>query len=378
MWQASTGREASRSREAGSAVFWRLHLIGWVAYGVSTYLATVARISPDLLLPMLGLKTVRTALGFALSFLLHSTIGALRRRTCHWALIAVVSAAESAFLGAIWLALYWLITDPLRIAELPAVDWSAFPRASLDHAFVLLSWAGADIAFHEWLRRQHAERRSREASAELREAELRLLRYQLNPHFLFNALNTVRASVPLDAETARSTIDALAGFLRHALQTGSSHTVSLEREMEAASQYLDIERARYGERLMVDVTLDPAIARVPVPGLLIQPLAENAVKHGLASGAAPLRVTIRATRVATGIRIDVANSNGSSPSLPQDVPFSRTSLMPLPGPTTGGHGIGLQNVRMRLKQHYDERARLEFVRTDAGTTASILIPAEVS
>ncbi len=345
-------------------MFWRLHLAGWLVYGAGTYFATLARITPDQFLPMLGLKVVRTGFGFAISLLLHAILHAFRQRRLGWDTLALVSIPVSVALGAGWLLLYWISTAAWRVADLPAVDWAMFPRAVVDHAFVLLTWAAADIGYHEWRAREAAERRVRDAASELRDAELNLLRYQLNPHFLFNALTTLRASIPLDAEPARDTVDAIAGFLRHALQASPVRMVPLAREIEATSHFLAVQRLRYGARLEVQVDVDPRIAHIEVPGFLLQPLVENAVTHGMTSGAIPLRVAVTARPVDDGVRIDVTNSSGTRAN------GHESAETPQP---VNGHHIGLANVRERLSRHYGDRARFALEHRDDEVTASILI-----
>lgn len=339
-------------------MFWRLHLLGWIVYGAGTYLATLARITPDQFLSMFELKVVRTALGFGASLLLHAALRRLRHGGAGWGTLAAVSLPLGVALGALWLLAYWSATTSLRGAGLLAADWATFPRAMLDHAFVLLTSAAAGIGFHEWRARESAEQR-------VRDAELERLRYQLNPHFLFNALTALRASIPVDAEPARDNVDALAGFLRHALRTSPTRTVPLAHEIDATSNYLAMERARYGPRLEVHVDVDPSVAQVEIPGFLLQPLAENAVKHGMAAGIWPLVVTLRATRIGADLRIDVTNSSGAAEA--RQHPFDTAP--------PAGHRIGLDNVRERLRQHYGDRATFALRPEGSGAVASILIAA---
>lgn len=345
-------------------MFWRLHLIGWLVYGAGTYLATLARITPDQFVPMLGLKLARTALGFSLSLALHVALRLLRERRVGWGARALAAVPLSVTLGAVWLFLYWSITSSWRVADLPAVDWSTFPRAVLDHAFVLLTWAGADIAFHEWRAREDAERQAQTTASALRDAELSLLRYQLNPHFLFNALTTLRAAIPLEAASARDTVDALSGFLRHALHASPERMVPLAREIEASSSFLAIQRMRYGPRLNVWIDVDPQLAHIEVPGFILQPLVENAVTHGITPDGSPLRVGLAVRRVDHDIRIDVTNSNGTHAD------GARATGAPV-----NGHHLGLANVRERLRRHYGDRARFELVHRADEVTASITIEA---
>jgi two-component system LytT family sensor kinase len=257
---------------------------------------------------------------------------------------------------------YWSVTASWRVAGLPDVDWSAFPRTVLDHAFVLLTWAAVDIAFHEWRGREDAERQAQTAAAALRDAELNLLRYQLNPHFLFNALTALRAAIPLEATPARDTVDALSGFLRHALHASPVRLVPLAREIEASSQFLAVQRMRYGPRLDVHIDVDPRLALIDVPGFILQPLVENAIMHGMPDDERPLRVELSVRRFAQQICISVTNSNGASANGA--------------GANSGsdrGHHIGLANVQERLRRHYGDRATFKLAHRPNETAATILI-----
>ncbi len=199
-----------------------------------------------------------------------------------------------------------------------------------------------------------------EARAAADTAALEALRRRLEPHFLFNALNVVRATIRRDPARARELIADLADLYRYLLS--HPEEASLEAEVDHAQAYLAIERARLGDdRLEVAVELPEAIAKLPVPPLLLQPLVENAVKHGIARRDGPGRVTLRA-------RLDEGTD-----ALVIEVEDEATGE-PMP-PSETGAGIALATLRQRLARRYGARASLALTPTSRGMRASVRLPA---
>jgi signal transduction histidine kinase len=178
------------------------------------------------------------------------------------------------------------------------------------------------------------------AMAAARDAQLRMLAYQLNPHFLFNALNSIRALINEDRQRARDMVTALSGYLRYALVERPLHVALLDEEVASVRGYLAIEKVRFEERLDVRLEVDPAALHCEVPAFLLNPLVENAVKHGAAGTAdAPLMLRVDARIVAPRrLRLTVENSGGWG----NGGNGTRKAEDGLPG------GVGLANVRARL------------------------------
>lgn len=210
----------------------------------------------------------------------------------------------------------------------------------------LLAAAAGEIASHvESMRRGELARLAAQA-------ELRALQAQIHPHFLFNALNTLYGTIPREAAGARRMVLNLADIFRYFLQSDRA-LVPLAREMEIVRAYLEVEQSRFGPRLTVEIAVDDAALDVPIPVLSIQPLVENAIKHGIARRAGPGSVAVE-VKAAGGLCVTVRNSAGEGGE---------------PGP-----GVGLNNVRRRLEICYGAAAALDLKVGEETTVAELRIP----
>ncbi|HEU4558178.1 MAG TPA: histidine kinase [Longimicrobium sp.] len=204
-------------------------------------------------------------------------------------------------------------------------------------------------------------RRYRERDEQLARAQLHALRMQLHPHFLFNALNTVNSYVRADPDTAERMIARLGQLLRHALSGGAGQEVPLEEELQMARAYLEIEQARFEDRLRVRWNVDPATHAARVPSLILQPLVENAVRHGIAPRAAEGTIEIAAERRNGTLHLSVRDDG---------VGFSEDAA--------AGEGVGLANTRARLRQLYGSRQSLELLRgPHGGACVEVSLPFRV-
>jgi two-component system, LytTR family, sensor kinase len=217
-------------------------------------------------------------------------------------------------------------------------------------------------------RKQEQEKREQELILDASRSELKALRAQVNPHFLFNALNVIASLTHRDPDRAEATVEQLAEVFRYTLRRSEEEWVRLEDEIEFIRAYLDVEKARFGERLQVDIHLEPAARDRTIPAMMVQTLVENAVKHGVASIRGTARLTIRARVLEDMVEIEVGD-NGSGPVAPENMEKRRK-----------GAGYGLRNIRRRLEGYFDERASLEVSRdVERGLTLAVLrIPKNVA
>ena len=214
----------------------------------------------------------------------------------------------------------------------------------------------------------HREARNRALTAaqletRLAEAQLQALQRQLHPHFLFNTLHTISALMHRDVEAADSMLARLSDLLRLTLNRIGTQQVALREELDFVTKYLEIERTRYGDRLRVDVDVDPATLDAAVPSFVLQPLVENAVRHGIAPQRRGGRIWIRASRARDRLRL-VVGDDGHGVSAEKLLAFNT--------------GVGLTNTRTRLQHLYGEGHSFDFKTPPAGgLEVTVLIPFDV-
>jgi anti-sigma regulatory factor (Ser/Thr protein kinase) len=219
-------------------------------------------------------------------------------------------------------------------------------------------------------RRLEQEHRAQELSLHASRSELKALRAQINPHFLFNALNSIAGLIHRDPAVADRTIEQLADVFRYALRGAESEWAVLDDELDFVRAYLEVERARFGDRLQTDVRIDDGVRGARVPTMMVQTLVENAVKHGAASVRGRASVVVTAREESGHLVMSVAD-NG--PGFPHDSPFDSPGPALAQGRRTRG-GYGLVNIRQRLEGYFGSEARLSVERSDGVTIVSVALP----
>jgi len=234
--------------------------------------------------------------------------------------------------------------ESVLIAPAPTLldQWRMTFDIALGRYFLLLAWASLYIAIQARAQGLAAEREGERFRSAAKAAELRSLRYQVNPHFLFNTLNSLSALVLTGkAERAEQMIQTISRFYRHSLAEDSTGDVTLADEIDLQEHYLEIEAVRFPERLRVRVDLPSALANYKVPGMILQPLVENSVKYGVSASSRPVTVSIVA-REEYGRLVVTVSDDGPG----------------MPAGHSGGFGIGLANVRDRLEARFGNEATI--------------------
>jgi LytS/YehU family sensor histidine kinase len=203
---------------------------------------------------------------------------------------------------------------------------------------------------------KEAETREQEALTLARESELKALKAQINPHFLFNSLNSISALATVDGKRAREMCIKLSDFLRTTLKLGEKQRITLADELSLARAYLDVEQVRFGTRLRVEMDADADCGQCVVPSLLLQPLVENAVKHGIAGLVDGGTIRLEAHCSEGMLRVKICNQ------------FDADS------PAASRHGLGLRNVRDRLRALYENRARVDTTATGDHFIVEVELP----
>lgn len=190
----------------------------------------------------------------------------------------------------------------------------------------------------------------------INESELNLLKLQINPHFLFNSLNSISSLTITNAEKAQEMIIKLSDFLRYTLSKGDSRFSRLEQELDNIKKYLDIEKIRFGDKLKFEFNIDEKCKKIFIPIMILQPLYENALKHGVYESSKPIVIRTKCKYESDHIFISIFNNYEKSPSLKK------------------GEGIGLTNIRERLRLIYKHSNLFKIIKTDTNFEVQLLIP----
>lgn len=351
------------------SLFWPLQLLGWTVFGAGMFAAGVAH------WPVWYAAAVKTSLT-AFGFLASLGLRAAFRELARWKapLPAIVGAAIplSYAAAALWMAPHNLAVASIRASQragAPTLAGGEFPdfANTIYFFFVLLCWSALYFGIAAWRDLAAAQARAALAEARAQAARLEALRLQLDPHFLFNALNAVSTLVAEDRPgEANRMLARLADFLRTTLERRSAAEVPLSDEIDFACQYLEIEEARFGERLRVDIAVDPGAEAALVPTLILQPLVENAVRHAIGAQSA-----------GGGIAIVVAREDGwITLGVHDDGPRAGAEASTRSERRRGvGLGLGIANARQRLEELYGAKAELTLdASAQGGLAVSIRLP----
>lgn len=252
----------------------------------------------------------------------------------------------------IWMQPFDRMTEVFERLDVVGFVVAQTPAELLLYGAVLAAAHGAD--FYRRVREREVHTANVEAA--LAGARLSALELQIQPHFLFNTLNAVSALVRSGkADEAVVMIAGLSDLLRYTLEHAGNRSVTLEQEGAMLNLYLEIQRTRFPDRLSFGIDITPEVRRAAVPTLILQPLAENAIRHGIAPRAGAGRIDVRAFRQDGELRIEMFNSG---------------SLVP------GPEGIGLRNTRERLRQLYGDAQRFELARSGEGVMAALALPCQ--
>ncbi len=259
------------------------------------------------------------------------------------------------------LAVSWNGIGPLigsrALVELSPAAWLIFFAAGL--VFYLLALLAHEVLL-AFERVRLAAESAVQARGLAREAELQMLRTQINPHFLFNCLNSISALTHIDPAAARDMAIELASFFRQTLTLAQRDRLALAEELALCEQYLAIEKRRFGEKLQTQWAIDPAALDCHVPSMSLQPLLENAIKHGIAPLAQAGTILVTAGLVGGQLKLEVSNPVDGD----------------LPRPLGAGQGLGLRNLRARLAALHGAGAQIAWQRDASGFAVTVHLPVE--
>lgn len=349
--------------------FWRLQAVGW---GGALLLRVMSSIANEQPLSFLVLVLIATITGFSISLILAVLFRQLiaRRPIITWGVTGLVlpfAVGLYAFIDAWVIGLY----RPDSEASFTQLFLGVF---YLD-ATLLVSWSALYYAINFFLQVEEQNDQLIQLENQATSAQLAMLRYQLNPHFLFNTLNSISTLVLLkQTEPANAMLTRLSSFLRYSLSNEPTGRVTVAQEVETLKLYLDIERMRFEDRLRTTFAIDPASEPGLLPSLLLQPLVENAIKYAVTPQEAGAEITISTQLVGPNLRITVSDTG---PGLQTDASDNRLTGVSFDGGEPVSTGVGLANTRDRLAQAYGDQHRFEvFDPPEGGFAVQIEIPFE--
>jgi sensor histidine kinase YesM len=351
--------------------FWLLQIIGWFGLSLISFLS-------------LTLWYDQQGSGYIWHTILQSALGVLvswpLRSLFHffWNDI-LIFRISSAIAGIIGCSLIWTI---LRISTFMSMTgeqdvWSDFGGWLFGSILIFLSWVAFYhlVKYYQLLQNQRQtllelatdsqleQLKRLQAEAIAREAQLKMLRYQLNPHFLFNTLNAISALVKVkESDKAHEMIVLLSQFLRYSLDNDPIQKISLRQEIDAVKQYLKIERTRFGNRLKLHFDVPSSCESIDVPSLILQPLVENAIKFGIAPSETGGEISIIAKAEESYLIIKVTDTGPG-------INVETSSIKSV--------GIGLKNTDERLKQFYNDDYELKLEKTkEGGFCVTLKLPSD--
>jgi len=339
--------------------FWLLQTAGWLAYGLAM---TFSRIGMFPLPFMIVAKGILMVSGFLLSLALRQAYRPLIRRGTPLLTLVAIAVVASYVVSMAWTAFDNLTAVSLYPAfgMKPPVFRNVLQvfSGTVYNAFTMLAWSVLYIGIRYYAALQAERERSLRAEAAAHQAQLEALRYQINPHFLFNSLNAVSTLVTerRNDEAARM-LSRVSDFLRLTLAAPVRDEVALADEIDYVKQYLEIERVRFGDRLRVEIDVASDAWEAVVPAFVLQPLIENAVRYAIAPRESGGAITIEGSRSGNTLRVSIVDDGPGTGD----------------GSRSNGNGrIGLTNTRDRLRVLYGDRGRLELVDAVGGGTRVIV------
>ncbi|MDG1388468.1 MAG: histidine kinase [Halioglobus sp.] len=346
-------------------LFWMLQFAGWSGWAMSFYLGIIVWGKPPehyyLYLPFIA------TVGMLLTLVLRALYRHMWEMEITRRIIAIAAGSYAA--GLVWMAVrgtvfYNMYPEERKVTEERGMELLSYFDGAVSAFWVMLVWSALYFGIKNYMATQELRERSLKAISMAHEAQLKMLRYQLNPHFLFNTLNAISTLVlDRDNELANVMVTRLSRFLRYTLDNDPMLRVTVTEEVEALRLYLDIEKVRFDERLQLHFQVEEQASQALMPSLLLQPLVENSIKYAVSQAIHGGSITVSARVDGESLCLQVID-DGPGVDLNKKKPSK-------------GGGVGLSNCRERLKEMYNSHQSFELSTTNPhGLTISICIPLE--
>jgi sensor histidine kinase YesM len=335
-----------------SLTFWHFQIAGWsILLVVHTFINLMTRDWPlwDNLMVLLQLLSA-----FFLTLLLRIYYKKIDYRRKSIASLLITIAIGSMLFLLVWLCSIYVI----RYIMLPQASFASYANLQniMNEIYVIFTlpfaWSCLYFAIKIRLDWDQAKERAVQTTSLAHNAQLQMLQYQLNPHFIFNVLNSLRALVDEDEQGAKTMVSELSEFLRYSLLDKKNPEVLLKDELTAIHQYLSIQKKGYEDKLDITYTIDPRSEKIPILSFLIHPLVENAVKYGMQTSPMPLRIRIETEVINDKLKITVANTGRWVENAPSNIQRSIST------------GTGLENIRARLENALPGHHKITTVEKD--------------
>ena len=315
--------------------FWMFQVVGWTGYALLRTFQAIT--SGQELYYYSWFVGVATLVGFGMTTLMRHLYRLVRGWPLQWLLLCVMLVCSG--LGLLFSSIETFLAPFLLPGLEPYQGIQRFGNAMFEST-ALFAWSAIYFGYHYYRGFQEQQEQVLKATAMAHQAQLKMLRYQLNPHFLFNTLNAISTLVLEKAETeANQMLTKLSSFLRFTLVNQPTQRISLDQELYALGLYLDIENVRFGERLIVNFDIDERARTALIPSLLLQPLIENAIKYAIAPAIDGGAISVCATAEDGRLKIALKDDGPGIADLSHIVSQS-------------GSGVGLVNTKERLLQIY--------------------------
>lgn len=349
--------------------FWRLQLLGW---GGALLLRTVSGFVNGQDLSFFAVILIEAITGFSISTVLSVIFNRLMGRSplVTWSLTGLVLSIAVLFYAFVQTWVIQLTRPEAAGFTQLLIGYFIFPLTLLG------AWSALYYAINFFLQVEEQSDRLERLEAQATSAQLAMLRYQLNPHFLFNTLNSISTLVLLkQTAPANAMLTKLSSFLRHTLVTQPGGKVTVAQEVETLQLYLEIERMRFEDRLRTEFRVEQEAAKACLPSFLLQPLIENAIKYGVSAQEEGARISLEAKVIGAQLRVTVSDTG---PGM-QGNQNAAEAVASGPSTAASSTGVGLANIRERLQQAYGEESRFDIdTPPDGGFIVTIEIPYETA
>jgi len=341
--------------------FWILNIAGWFSlFSIYSFLYNRESINEIKNLVALAITYI---IGFLISIVLRLFYKKIHYQSHSIIYLTIVVIAGTLISANLWLWLDIICSYPL-FGQKGLDYWLRFDYYTqnvFSHMLVFFLWSSSYFAIKLWKEWLNQKEKSEKAKALAESAQLQMLRYQLNPHFLFNVLNSIRALVDEDKKNAKKIITELSEFLRYSLISKNDTDIPLKNEIEAIRHYFSIEKIRYEDKLEVSIEIDPLAEDYPVLSFLLHPLVENAVKYGMQTSKMPLIIKINAFVEDNTLNVEITNS-GKWIKPDFETTENKKST-----------GTGLGNVHQRLENAFPKRHTIKILKNTDSVTIKLSI-----